>query len=437
MKEKTYKNYLLTLLLVILAFNYVDRNALGLLLQEIKVDLHLSDTQLGLMSGIAFAFFYSIMGIPIARWADRGNRITIITLTTALWSVAVALCGAAGSFAQLLLVRVGVAVGEAGCVPPAHSLIADHFTRAERPRAVARYLTGIPLSLLIGFFLAGWLNELVGWRMTFVLLGLPGLVLAVLSWFTLYEPRLKSDITSEPKVAPPEVPLMTVFGQLWGNRTFRHILLGYSVASFFGQGIVQWKAAFFIRSFGLTTGELGTWFALIYGIFGSLGAYLSGEWAARRAANNERLQLRFIGLAYSSFAFVSMCIYLSTTAGVAFVFLTIATIGFYTINGPLFAMMQSLVPERMRAMSMALVLLFGNLIGMGLGPVAAGILSDVFREWAGEESLRYALLSLCPGYIWSGWHFWRASRTVVLDLRSVGLESEALEGQRATRGAEA
>src|ERR1700722_8107357 len=134
-----YKNYLLTVLLVILAFNYVDRFALGLAVENIKADLLLSDSQLGLLTGIAFALFYSVMGIPIAKWADRGNRVTIIAFTTALWSVAVVLCGAARSFAQLLTVRVAVAIGEAGCIPPANSLIADYFTRAERPRASAIY----------------------------------------------------------------------------------------------------------------------------------------------------------------------------------------------------------------------------------------------------------------------------------------------------------
>jgi len=418
MQESSYKRYLLTLLMAILAFNYVDRHALGLLLQDIKVELAVSDTQLGLLTGLAFAVFYSVMGIPIARWADRGNRIAIITITTAVWSVAVALCGAAGSFLQLLLIRVGVGVGEAGAVPPAHSLIADYFDRAERPRAVSRYLIGIPVSLLIGFFLAGWLNELYGWRMTFVLLGLPGLVLALLAWFTLEEPRQGKtpSATPNPAESPAHPDFRTVCATLWTNRTFRNILLAYSVASFFGNGIVQWKAAFFMRSYGLQTGELGTWFAVIYGVCGTLGAYLSGEWAARRAIRNEHLQLKAMAVAYCSFSFISACIYLSPTAGIAFVFLGLATIGFYTINGPLFAIIQSLVPERMRAMSIALVLLFGNLIGMGLGPLVAGILSDFFRQWAGEESLRYALLTLCPGYLWTGWHLWRASRTVVRDL---------------------
>jgi MFS family permease len=170
MKTTTYKNYLLMVLLVILAFNYVDRLALGLVLQNIKADLHLSDTQLGVLSGLAFAVFYSVMGIPIARWADRGNRVVIISITTALWSAAVALCGLAGSFWQFAAISVGVAVGEAGCIPPAHSLIADYFTRAERARALSVYSLGGPLSMLIGYFLAGWLTEMYGWRVMFMMI---------------------------------------------------------------------------------------------------------------------------------------------------------------------------------------------------------------------------------------------------------------------------
>src|ERR1700676_3981231 len=159
MREHRYRNYLLAVLVVILAFNFVDRLALGLLLQNIKADLHLSDTQLGILTGIAFALFYSVMGIPIARWADRGNLVTIITFTVALWGAAVAVCSLAAGFWQLLIIRIGVAVGEAGCHPPAFSLIADYFTRAERPRVVAIYMLGVLLSFVIGYFLAGWLNE--------------------------------------------------------------------------------------------------------------------------------------------------------------------------------------------------------------------------------------------------------------------------------------
>ena len=151
MRQKSYKTYLLVVLMTVLTSNFLDRIALGVVLQDIKVELHLSDTQLGFLSGIAFAAFYAVMGIPIARWADRGNRVSIITLTTALWSAAVALCGTASNFIQLMVIRVGVAVGEAGCIPTAHSLIADHFSRAERPRAMGIYTMGAPLSVVIGY----------------------------------------------------------------------------------------------------------------------------------------------------------------------------------------------------------------------------------------------------------------------------------------------
>jgi MFS family permease len=441
-KDMAYKNYLLAVLLSVLAFNAVDRLALGLVLQDIKVDLRLSDTQLGFLTGIAFALFYSLMGIPIARWADRGNRVTIISITTGLWSVAVALSGVAGNFLQLLLIRVGVGVGEAGCVPPAYSLIADHFTRAERPRAVARYMLGAPLSVVIGYFLAGWLNEFYGWRVTFMLLGLPGLALAALAWLSLREPRRgKPTLDAARRFAPtslsqPETAalslaqpsLQEVCLTLWANTTFRHLLLSFSVSCFFGYGIGQWQPAFFIRSYGLGTGELGTWFAAIYGLGGLLGTYWGGEWASRHAAHNERLQLKAMAITYASLGVILPFTYLSPNQYLAFGLIGLGAVGGATCTGPMFATIQTLVPDRMRAMSIALIYLFANLIGMGLAPLAVGALSDALRPILGEESLRYALLALCPGYVWGGWHLWRGSRTVTRDLEAVqGNQNSALQ----------
>jgi MFS transporter, Spinster family, sphingosine-1-phosphate transporter len=412
-REDTYKKAMLGVLLVLAAFNYLERHSFGLLLQEIKVDLALSDTQLGFLTGIAFAVFYSIMGIPIARWADRGNRVTIIAISAALSGVALALCGIAGSFLQLLMIRVGVAIGEAGCVPPAHSLIADYFSRAERPRAVGIYKLGIPLSMVIGYFLAGWLNELYGWRVTFMLLGLPGLALAALAWLTLREPR-RGISTTVAAVAQPSLKEVSL--TLWTNATFRNMLLGYSVGSFFSTGIAQWKAAFFIRSFGLQTGELGAWFAVIWGAGGFLGTYWGGRLASRHAAHNERLQLRAMAVAYSAFGIFSAGMYLASDYYLAFALMGLGALAAGIAIGPLFATIQTLVPERMRAMSIAIVFLCANLVGLGLGPLAAGVLSDAFRPWAGEESLRYALLVLCPGFLWCAWYLWRAGETVNHDL---------------------
>jgi len=432
LNASSYRNYMLTILMVILAFNYVDRLALAVVLQDIKAELSVSDTQLGLLSGIAFALFYSLMGLPIARWADRGNRVVIITVTTLLWSVAVVLCGMATTFLQLLLIRVGVAVGEAGCIPPAHSLIADTFTREERPRAVARYMQGGPLSVVLGYCLAGWLSQFYGWRATFIVLGFPGLVLAALAWFTLTEPRsakLKVDSDAEvaalsPASATPtslqvHPRLREVCATLWANKSFRHLLFCVSIVYFFTQGIGQWQPAFFMRSYGIGPGELGTWFTVIWGLGGVVGTYLGGEWAWRYASQNEQLQLKVMGVAYAVFGMISVGVYLSPNRYVALGLLGLASVGVNSTSGPLFATIQTLVPDRMRALSVALIYLFANLIGMGLGPLAAGALSDAFRPWAGDESLRYALLALCPGYLWGTWHLWQSSRTVTRDLQNV------------------
>jgi MFS family permease len=398
--------------------------ALGLVLQDIKVDLELSDTQLGLLTGIAFALFYSLMGIPIARWADRGNRVTIITLTTALWSGAVALCGLATTFAQLLAIRVAVAVGEAGCLPPGQSLIADEFARASRPRATSLYMLGAPLSTVAGYFLAGWLNELFGWRIMFVILGLPGLVIALLVWLTLSEPRNAdrsaksgSNLSTRSREGSDHPRLIEVLLTLWRLRTFRSLLLFFVCGSFFATGLTQWSPAFFIRNFGMKTGEVGTWFAAAYGIGGLSGTLLGGWLASRYAAGNERLQLRASALLYCAMGACYSGVYLSPNAYGALGLIAAASVMNGLTNGPIFATVQTLVPEKMRAMSIALLFLFANLVGLGLGPLAAGALSDALRPSLGDQSLRYALLLLCPGTLWCGWFLWRASRTVVVDAR--------------------
>jgi MFS family permease len=427
-RASSYKTYLLVVLLVIYAFNGVDRFALGLVLNDIKSDLRLTDTELGFLSGIAFALFYSVMGIPIARWADRGNRVTIISLTTAVWSVMVALCGLATSFVQLMLIRVGVGIGEAGCVPPAHSLIADYFPREDRPRASAVYQQGVNGSLILAYLLAGWLNQFYGWRLMFILLGLPGVVLAALAWFTIKEPRCtvanNAAAASSPEPAgesasATDPSIRAVFSTLRANAAFRQMLYGFSMWYFFGYGILQWQPAFFVRSFGVQTGELGTWFAVVYGVCGLVGTYFGGVWASRYAANNECLQLKVVAIVNATFnGAVWGLIYFTHSYYLALGLMAISALGGTVIYGPLFSTIQTLVPARMRAMAIAIVLLCANLVGMGLGPVAVGVLSDALRPLFGEESLRYALLAFCPGSLWVSWHLWRASQTVMHDINA-------------------
>lgn len=418
--EPRYGAYLLIVLAVVLGFTSVDRIALGLAVQNIKAEFHATDAQIGVLNGIAFALFYSTFGIPLGRWADRGNRIKIIGLTTALWGVMVMLSGFAKSFAELLLIRVGVAVGESGCIPPAYSLIAEYFGRAERPKAVANYFLGGSLSILIGYFVAGWLDEMYGWRIMFAVLGCPGLPLAALAWLTLKEPRLGARARGAVVSAVEPPSLMKVCRSLWSNRTYRYLVATSCFNYLFGYGIGQWQPAFFMRSFGLSTGELGTWLSLVYGVGNFVATYLGGYLAVRYAPGNERLQMKALAALNVAFGVISAFAYLSGSAYVALVLIGVAGSGLSMAAGPLFAITQTVVPDRMRAISVSILFLFANLIGMGLGPVIVGVTSDALRPVVGEESLRYALLAMCPGYLIGFWLLWRGARTVAADALEIG-----------------
>lgn len=413
---------MLLFLMLVLVFNNVDRQLIGLVLQDIKLDLGLSDTQLGLLTGIAFALFYSVMGIPIARWADKGNRKTIISVTTALWSVMLIMCGYAANFTQLLLARIGVAVGEAGCLPPANSLIAEYFSRAERPQAMAFYLQGMTLSTIIGYFAGGWLTEFYGWRTAFVILALPGLVLALLAHLTLREPRLSSNRLAEggrpQKSEPAEalLPLIAVFKILWGKKTFRHLITAYAIQKFFSLGVATWLAAFFIRSHGMQTGEIGTWFAVIWGGFGSLGLFLGGYLASRYAVHRESFQLKVIAGIFVVMTSLNIVAYLADDKYVALGLIALSSFISLMVYGPLWGIIQSVVQDRIRATAVATIYLVANLIGMGLGPFIMGILSDVLMPKFGQESLRYALIAFAPGYYWLAVHLYFASKTVADDI---------------------
>ena len=415
MRKLEYKHQLLVLLTIIATFNYLDRYVLGMAMEPIKQELQLNDTQLGFLSGIAFAFFYAVAGIPIARWADWGNRKTIVTLTTGLFSAMVALCGLVANFAQLLLARVGVAVGEAGCLPPAQSLISDFFDRSERPGAMAIYWMCGPFSILIGFLAGGWLVENFGWRIAFFVIGVPGILLALLANCYLREPRLDRDTVEVDK----KPTLRAVLTTLWRQRSFRSIVLAFCVSYFFSMGIIQWLPSFFVRSHGMSVSELGVWLAFAWGVFGLIGAYLGGVLPARYAPRKESLHMRGVAIAFAIGSLFFMLVYLSSDRYIALMCLAIVATLFSLINGAIFSAIQSLVDERMRSVALASIFLWSNLIGVGLGPLAVGALSDVLAPTLGQESLRYALVAFSPGYLWVAYYYWRAGDTIEADIRSV------------------
>jgi len=270
----TYKRYVLIILMLVYASNFLDRQILGILLQPIKTDLGLSDTQLGLLSGIGFALFYVTMGIPLARWADKHNRVSLLSVCIALWSAMTALSGAATNFLQLGLARIGVGIGEAGCTPAAHSIIADYFKSEERVRAMAFYSAGASIGVFLGYLLGGWVNQFYGWRVTFFVVGAPGLLLALIVRFTLREPPRGHSENS--KTAASTIPTVTeALSYLWGQNSFRHLALGTGLLTLSSYGGATWFPAFLMRSYGMSTGELGTWLALI-----------ADRWRGRRRGNS-------------------------------------------------------------------------------------------------------------------------------------------------------
>jgi MFS family permease len=413
MFSSNYKRYVLAAMSAVYMLNLVDRGLMIILLQPIKQDFHLSDTQLGFLTGISFALFYATAGIPIARWADRGNRATITALSIGLWGIVVMACLFVTSYVQLLIARIGAAVGEAGCKPPAYSLVGDYFTgAAERTRAMSIFLAASSLSTLASLVLGGWLNERYGWRATFFLLGTPGLVLALIVKLTVVEPR-----TKEVSRVVPQAPLMAVFQTIWRQRAARHLCFAVVCLYTMTLGLGPWYAAFMIRSHHMGTGELGLWLGLIFAICGFAGGVGGGYLATHLYKDDERGQMRFTAITVASlFPFYLAFLLLPEKHQALLVFIPLATV-LSMFLGPTYALLQRLVPDEMRATVMAAVMLLTNLIGMGLGPQIVGILSDLFMPAVGDDSLRYAMLIMSLMTVWAGYHFWRVSQVVGDDLK--------------------
>lgn len=413
-KSKKVRNYALGLLTIGYCFNFIDRQLLSILQEAIKVDLNLSDGQLGLLTGFAFAMFYVSAGIPIARWADRGNRKNIVSLAIGIWSLMTAVSGLAQNYLQLFLARVGVGIGEAGGSPPSHSIISDIFPAEKRATAISIYSTGVNVGILFGFLLGGWLNEFFGWRVAFAVVGLPGLLIALVIRYTIKEPIRG---LSDGKKVEEVPPLGEVLGLLWSRSSFRHIALGAGLNAFAAYGTVNWQGSFFIRLHGMSTGELGTWLALSSGFLGAVGILAGGMLADKLAPRDKRWYVwipaivGFIGVPF----FVAVFTIESTYAALILSCIPGTLINVYLGNS--IATSHALVGARMRAMASAILFFILNLIGLGLGPLFIGLLSDYLAPTLGVESLRYAMVYLIPtALFWSSCHFMLAARTLRDDL---------------------
>jgi predicted MFS family arabinose efflux permease len=415
--SKKARYYALALLTVGYSFNFIDRQLLAILQEAIKVDLVLSDSQLGLLTGFAFAVFYVTAGIPIARWADHSNRRNIISLAIFIWSFMTAISGLAQNYTQLLLARIGVGVGEAGGSPPSHSIISDIFPAEKRASAIGFYSMGVSIGIMFGFLFGGWLNEFFGWRLTFMVVGVPGIILAIIIRKTLAEPIRGS---LEKRVVPTgAVPFGQVLAVLWSRSSFRHMAMGAALNAFAGYSMVSWGASFMIRSHHMTTGELGTWLALIIGLGGAIGVFSGGLLADRLGSRDKRWYVwlpAIVGVL--SVPFIA-AIYMVDGAYFALSMMIIPSLFSNVYLGNIIATTHSLVGVRMRAMSSALLFFILNIVGLGAGPWSVGFLSDYLQPALGSESLRHAMLYLLPAVMfWSACHFFLASRTLRADLQA-------------------
>jgi MFS family permease len=418
MFSKSYRHYVLGTLTFVYTLSALDMSLMILLLEPIKKELDASDAQLGFLTGIAFGLFYAVLGLPVARWVDRGNRATITSIAVGLWGVTVMSCLFVGSFVQLALARVAASVGESGCMPPTYSLVGDYFpAAAERTRAMTIYMLANPLSPLVSFTVGGWLNEHYGWRTAFFVIGVPGLLVAVLVKLTIVEPRG----IGRQALATGDTPLRlrAVLTTLWHQPSSRHLGLAVVLVFTMGLSLSPWFGAFMIRSHGMNTADLGLWFGLIFGVGGVCGTLLGGLAANRWFADDERGQMRLCSVVIATLAPCIVVLLLAPAKSTALCALTLWMVAFNFLLGPGFALLQRLVIDEMRASAMAIVTLFSYLIGMGVGPQAVGMLSDALRPALKSDSLRYAMLTTSVLAVWSAYHLWQAGRSVKVDLARV------------------
>ncbi|MDP3852463.1 MFS transporter [Phenylobacterium sp.] len=420
-----YRRYVLIVLMLAYAFNMLDRQIVTILAEPIKHDLKLADWQVGAVTGLAFALFYTVLGIPVARLADRANRVAIIAGSLAIWSGFTIACGFARGFPELLLMRMGVATGEAGCTPPAHSLITEYAPKEKRASALAFYSLGIPLGSLLGLTMGGLLADSLGWRTAFVLAGAPGLLLAAVIALTLKEPRRGAAKASAPT---PSLSLRDAMAELRAKRSFWLVAVAGGFSSFVFYGHSAFYGSFFLRTHGEALGRLGEQsglgpigflgvaLGLLVGAGSGAGTYLGGVLADRAARRDISGYARLPALAtlFGAPAFALVMAPASLELSLALVLPAVLANGL--TFGPAFAAVQSVVRPEVRATAAAVLLFLVNIIGLGLGPLTIGVLSDLLAQHLGAEAgLRWSMALMASMMLVAACLFGLAARTIRQD----------------------
>lgn len=427
-----YRRYAMAMLLIISVFNYLDRTVVNILAEPIKHDLELADWQLGLLTGLAFGLLYTFLGLPIARLAERSNRPLIIASATAVWSLFTVACAYVQNFGQLALARVGVGIGEAGCTPPAHSLIMDYAPPEKRGSALAFYGLGTSIGGLLGMAFGGLVADAYGWRTAFLVAGAPGLAFALLAALTLIEPRKLMARAIKNPGPPANAPtMMETFRYLGSKRSYRFMATAQILKVFMMIGYGPFLASFYLRNHGVeladnavsigayfgyalgSVGLLGIALGLANGVGAAIGLWMGGMVADRVGPADPRRYVYIPAIAALVDVPVFAAALLVPDFGLSLILMALHALIAAIWYGPAFAAAFSVSPPNMRATNSALLLFLGNLFGLGLGPLLVGVMSDMFGASLGAgEGLRWSLVILgMMGFI-TAYLFWEAGKTL-------------------------
>jgi predicted MFS family arabinose efflux permease len=412
---RSYVLYAFAVLFFVNILNYLDRSIIAILVEPIKRELALTDTQVGLLTGFAFASVFAIAGVPLGRLADRGNRKNILAAAVFIWGLMTAACGSAASFFAFFLIRMSVGLGEAGGVVTTYSLVADYVPPARRPFAFGLISFGTTMGSVCALALGGWASRALGWRGAFLLAGLPGVLMAALIVLTIREPmRGQSDaVRSEPS----KETFWQSVRALWGRSSLFHVIAGGSIAAI-SNGVLSWLPAFFHRQYGLGPAEIGLHLVFFQGLGSALGTIGGGWLCSRPSGQGARWQMRFAAgttlLSVPAFA----ASFLSTSAIWSMAFLIPAFALKFASLGPYSAMIQNLAGATRRSTVAACSYFFVTLLGTGFGPLLVGASSDALSALREPHPLRWALCTTLPFVIWGGFHFLRANQRVLEDLKA-------------------
>lgn len=409
-------NYVLAVLFVVIMLNFLDRQIISILAEPIKDEMGLTDQQIGLMTGLSFAIFYTTMMIPIAALADKWNRSWIIAIGLFFWSVMTVMCGMAQNFTQMFLARLGVGVGESTCSPASHSLITEYFPPEKRAGAMGIYGAAVPVGAFIAFAGGGWIVDNFDWRTAFFLAGAPGVLVAIIVWLTVKDTRGNRSLLEAFKPVPGEMTLRKAISELSGKRAYWHLVAAGTLVQFVAYGISAFYGSLYVRVFGVSYSELGLKLGIMVVISGVLGAWLGGKAGDFFDQKNPARSLLivagiFVLAAPATFAAVSV-----ENVDLSFALLGVMTFAATFYYGPNFALVQTLANNQTRAMAVAIFLLISGLLGLSLGPLFVGSVSDYISggDPAREaDGIRGAIAVTALFNIWIAFHFWRAQRAVV------------------------